>query len=458
MLQHSKMAKLSPSLLARLFLSATGALAGLTVDVDNAASVKKAAALVAEDLMSYYKGDIPGILPGPPPEGDYYWWTGGALWNTMLDYRSRTGDSQYDDKISQGILFQKGQNDNFMPANWTAAEANDDQAVWAMAALLAAETGFNEPGSDDPKWLTLAQNVFDVQSSEERRVDEGKCEGGLRWQIYLTNNGYNYVATSSNVAYAALGARLSVLGKNNETQTNLVQSTFNTLMSIGLIDKDFNVFDGVDSSDCANINHLQSSLTAALALEGAAVMYNSTAGEEKWKKMVDGLANRTIEVFFPDGVAKEVACEPSHCNSDMAFFKSFLHRSLASTMKVAPYTAELILPVLKSSAAAAAKSCTGGDNERMCGLNWSGNSDVVPEAGSQMSVLSALLSILPAETGEDAPSNSTNGNGSNNVPTPTDGSPQPSGSTKPGSSGSRAGVSASLVLIVSLLLTSLAIN
>ncbi len=113
-------------------------------------------------------------------------------------------------------------------------------------------------------------------------------------------------------------------------------------------------------------------------------MYNSTAGEEKWKTLVDGLTKRTIDVFFPDGVAKEVACEPANCNMDMTFSKSFLHRSLASTMKMAPYTSNLILPTLKTSAAAAAKSCTGGDNERMCGLIWPGGFNNQTGAGSQV--------------------------------------------------------------------------
>jgi hypothetical protein len=40
--------------------------------------------------MTYYKGNqygnTPGILPGPPPQGDYYWWEGGALWGTLIDY------------------------------------------------------------------------------------------------------------------------------------------------------------------------------------------------------------------------------------------------------------------------------------------------------------------------------------------------------------------------------------
>lgn len=154
--------------------------------------------------MSFYTGEIPGLLPGPPPEGDYYQWTGGALWAAMLDYRSRTGDTQYDDKISEGLLWQRGPNNDFLAPNWTASIANDDQAVWGMAALLAAETGFAEPGADDPQWLTLAQNVFNEQSSPDRHVDSGSCEGGLRWQILPFNNGYNYVASECRLDSSAI--------------------------------------------------------------------------------------------------------------------------------------------------------------------------------------------------------------------------------------------------------------
>ncbi|KAI8630210.1 glycoside hydrolase family 76 protein [Xylariaceae sp. FL1651] len=446
------MARLSSASLARLFFSIPGALAGLAVDVDDVDSIKKAAAVVAGDLMSFYKGDIPGILPGPPPDGDYYWWTGGALWTAMLDYRSRTGDTQYDDKISQGLLWQTGSNQDYMPANWTASEGNDDQATWGMAALLAAETGFTEPKAGDPKWVTLAQTVFDEQSNAARHVEKGGCEGALRWQIFTFNNGYNYVSTTANAAYLNLGARLSLLGGNNKTAATLVGEAFDKLQSLGLIDDDFNVFDGAHAPDCDDINKLQLSYAPALALEGAAVMYNSTGGDSKWKKLVDGLVGRTIDVFFPDGVATEVACEPSKCSTDMTFFKSSLHRSLASTMKVAPYTAEIILPVLKSSTVAAAQSCTGGDNGRMCGLVWSDKFDGVVGAGSQISVLSALLSLLPAETTAAIPSNSNNGNTTSS--TPSGSSPTTSQSTVPGSSAVQVGISF-LMLMGSMLLTSM---
>ncbi|KAI1360031.1 glycosyl hydrolase family 76-domain-containing protein [Xylaria arbuscula] len=464
------MARFSSTTLARFLLSASGAFAALTVDVEDAASIKKAAAVVAKDLMSYYTGEIPGILPGPPPDGDYYWWAGGALWTAMLDYRSRTSDTQYDDTIKEALLFQRSENNDYLPANWSASAANDDQAIWGLAAMLAAETGFTAPGEDDLKsWSTLAQNVFEEQSSDSRRVAKGDCKGGLRWQIYLTNNGYNYVATSANAAFANLAARLAVWDGNSGTSAVWVQDTFQFLEDADFIDSDFNVFDGATVPDCDAINKVQSSYTAALLLESAAVMYNSSNGDDQdeWRTRVDGLLQRTIDVFFPDGVATEVSCESHACNTDMAFFKSFLHRSLAATMKAAPHTESQILPVLKTSAKAAVSSCVNGDNGRMCGLLWSGDSNADDEvnAGSQMSVLSALLSLLPeGQVVNSSDSASGSGTGSNATSSTTISTPtgtsfgQSTASTTPDKDnlGAHAGVSS--IALLGALLLSFALN
>ena len=74
--------------------------------------IKKTAATVAYDLMTYYKGNlsgqVPGILPGPPPAGDYYWWEGGAMWGTLIDYWFYTGDTTYNDEIMTAMQFQIG--------------------------------------------------------------------------------------------------------------------------------------------------------------------------------------------------------------------------------------------------------------------------------------------------------------------------------------------------------------
>jgi mannan endo-1,6-alpha-mannosidase len=170
-----------------------------------AADIKQTAADVAWDLMQYYKGNqsgqTPGILPGPPPAGDYYWWEGGSMWGTLIDYWKLTGDKSYNDVVTQAMLWQVGPNKDYMPPNVTASLGNDDQGFWGMSAMLAAENNFPDPPSDQPQWLALAQAVFNTQADPNRHDDT--CNGGLRWQIPLSNNGYNYKNSETSTRVSA---------------------------------------------------------------------------------------------------------------------------------------------------------------------------------------------------------------------------------------------------------------
>lgn len=154
--------------------------------------------------------------------------------------------------------------------------------------------------------------------------------------------------------------------------------------------------------------------------------------DDVWKTRIDGYLSHIMDLFFKDGVAFESACESSGtCNTDMYFFKGILHRSLAWTMKLAPYTADTILPVLKSSAAAAVSTCTGGDNGRMCGFSWTNGTFDSSNAGAQTSVLSALVSVLDLTDVVSSGSGSKSGSGSGST-----GSGSSSGSSSGGSSNS----------------------
>ncbi|KAI0020285.1 glycoside hydrolase family 76 protein [Xylariomycetidae sp. FL0641] len=412
-------------------------------------SIKQAAALVAEDLMTFYKGDEPGEIPGVLPlDDDYYFYTGGALWGALLSYRSRTGNTSYDDIISNGMEHQVGAKDDFMPANWSASLANDDQDIWALTSVLAATTDLEETQSN-VTWLQMAQNVFDEQSN--RPLDDGNCKGLLRWQIFPTNTGYNYVQTFANAAYFSLGAQIAVLQKNHTAATE-ASLVYQNLTDTGLIDdRTYRVYDGVELPGCTDVNKLQLTYASGVVLQGYAYMYNYTDGDSMWRERIDGLLDHMEEIFFPDGVATEVACSEGNCPLDFHFFKGMMFRYMADAMTVAPYTADRIMPLLKSSAKAAVAQCTSGDNGRMCGFDWTAEkSDGIVDAGTQMSVLDALVSILPAGAKLSASDlNSTDsGNGGGNGSNTDESTDEDS---DPPSSGTRAGVSFAAVVTAAVL-------
>lgn len=101
-------------------------------------------------------------------------------------------------------------------------------------------------------------------------------------------------------------------------------------------------------------------------------------------------------MFFKNNVMSEVACEGNNmCNIDQRSFKAYLARWMAATMVRAPFTKELLLPLLQESARAAARACTGGDDGQQCGLRWTtGTFDGSVGVGEQMAALEVFQSNL----------------------------------------------------------------
>nr|6RY0_A Chain A, Mannan endo-1,6-alpha-mannosidase [Thermochaetoides thermophila DSM 1495]6RY1_A Chain A, Mannan endo-1,6-alpha-mannosidase [Thermochaetoides thermophila DSM 1495]6RY2_A Chain A, Mannan endo-1,6-alpha-mannosidase [Thermochaetoides thermophila DSM 1495]6RY5_A Chain A, Mannan endo-1,6-alpha-mannosidase [Thermochaetoides thermophila DSM 1495]6RY6_A Chain A, Mannan endo-1,6-alpha-mannosidase [Thermochaetoides thermophila DSM 1495]6RY7_A Chain A, Mannan endo-1,6-alpha-mannosidase [Thermo len=374
--------------------------------IDTKEEILESARTLAYDMMLFYKGnqsgEIPGILPGPPTEhkGDYYWWEGGAMMGTYVDYWHLTGDPSYNHVIMEGMLHQVGPNADYQPPNHTASLGNDDQGFWGMSAMLAAENKFPNPPDDKPQWLALAQAVWTTQASPERH--DGTCNGGLRWQIPPTNAGYNYKNTIANACFFDLGARLARYTKNN-TYAEWAEKIFDWLYAVGYIDHEtWAVYDGGHvEHNCTDINRAQFSYNAALLLHGAAFMWNYTE-DQKWKDRVDNLLTGILRDFFKDGVVFEIPCEGRQgaCTADMLTFKGYVHRWMAVVTQIAPHTKDRILPVLRTSAEAAVKQCVGPPTGRRCGFYWKSGKFVDPSvdhtsgAGEAMSVLAAVSSLL----------------------------------------------------------------
>jgi len=51
------------------------------------------------------------------------------MWGSLIDYWYYTGDTTYNDVTMQGMLFQTGPNDDYLPPNQTQGMGNDDQGI-----------------------------------------------------------------------------------------------------------------------------------------------------------------------------------------------------------------------------------------------------------------------------------------------------------------------------------------
>lgn len=329
------------------------------------------------------------------------------MFDTLIQYWQLTGDTKYNNIVTEALVAQKGLNNDFMPSNQTKTEGNDDQAFWALAAMSAVEAQL--PESANASWLSLAEAVFNDQVS---RWDTATCDGGLRWQIFAFNSGYSYKNAVSNGMFFQLASRLARY-TGNSTYSEWASKAYTWSKDVSFIDSKFNVFDGADvSTNCTNIDKIQFSSTAGSYIAGAAYMYNTTSGSSEWKAALDSLLNQTLSVFFPSSIAIEVACETQDtCDVDQKAMKGILAQQLTSAIKLAPYTTALILPNLNATAQAAAKACseTGTD----CGIDWS-KSDASASGtglGQQLTALSYVQALLVGQASDAVASSSVGSNG-----------------------------------------------
>ena len=189
----------------------------------------------------------------------------------LIDYYYYTNDSTYNDVVIQGMLFQCGPDEDYMTPNQTKTEGNDDQGFWGMAAMAAAEQKFPNPPSDKPQWLALAQAVFNTQAL---RWDPQDCNGGLRWQIFTFNNGYNYKNSISNGVFFNLGARLAMY-TGNDSYAQWAEKAYDWTTAVGFQDNQYHFYDGAHTTlNCTDINKVQWTYNAGVYLLGAANMYN----------------------------------------------------------------------------------------------------------------------------------------------------------------------------------------
>ena len=79
-------------------------------------------------MMTFYSGNLPGNTPGLLP-GPYYWWEAGAMFGQLIDYWNLTGDTTYNDIVSQALQFQVGVDNDYMPANQTADLVRDRRGI-----------------------------------------------------------------------------------------------------------------------------------------------------------------------------------------------------------------------------------------------------------------------------------------------------------------------------------------
>ncbi len=380
----------SPLYYIYVFLTFTSLVSSIDIDVTSTSSIKNALYLIQDGVLDYYQGTTYGGTVGMFVD-PYYWWEAGAALGSLLDTWYFTKNTTYEDLIMAAMLHQTGDDNNYIPENQTYTEGNDDQGFWGILAIGAVERNFTNPASDEPQWLYIAQAVYNTMAA---RWDSDNCGGGLRWQIFTWNSGYDYKNTVANGCLMHIASRLARY-TSNDSYAETAEKVWDWVTDIGYITSDYIVYDGGDiSENCTDYVKYRWSYNYGLYLSACAYMYNYTE-DSKWLTRVEGLLNAS-SIFFKDNIMYEVTCQNAKtCNNDERCFKAIFSRFLGLTSTMAPTTNSTIYEYLSTSAAAAAKTCNGGSDGHTCGMNWQNTTwDGYYGLGEEMSALEVIQNVL----------------------------------------------------------------
>ncbi|KAI5964716.1 DFG5 [Candida pseudojiufengensis] len=384
----------------------------IDITVQSTDSVCSAAKIVADGMWNYYEGFKYGGTVGmfAPPN---YWWNAGEAFGGLVDYFTfcDPDNSTLKGWIHDAMYHQAGDKYDYIPANQSMTEGNDDQGVWGMAIMQAVERNFTNP--DSHSWLEMTQAVFNTMNA---RWDDEHCGGGLRWQIFTWNSGYNYKNSISNGCLFHLAARLARYTGNTTVYVEAAERVWKWMDDVKFLTEEdngnFRVYDGANiDENCTKVTDLRWSYTYGVFMSGCAYLYNIT-GDEIWKTRTEEIIEASLSYFFNNQIMQETTCQPSNlCNNDQRSFRSLFARCLGLTMLIIPEFEDQIRPYLEKSAGGAAQSCSGGSDGVTCGENWSHSGwDGVYGLGEQMSALETIMSLvvkhpLSVETGGQNRSN-----------------------------------------------------
>ncbi|EDK43038.1 mannan endo-1,6-alpha-mannosidase DCW1 precursor [Lodderomyces elongisporus NRRL YB-4239] len=387
-------------IITALVLLLANCTSGIDIDINDEDSICNAAMKVQNGTWNYYEGTKYGGTVGMFASPNY-WWNAGEAFGGLLDYYifCDPENEQLESRIFDGMYHQAGENYNYIPSNQSMTEGNDDQGVWGMAIMEAVERNFTNP--DLHSWLEMVQAIFNTMNA---RWDTAHCNGGLRWQIFTWNSGYNYKNSISNGCLFHLAARLARYTGNGTVYVDVAEKVWQWMDDVGFLTEedngDFRVYDGAEVDDnCTAVTKLRWSYTYGVFMAGCAYLYNFT-GDEVWKTRTEEIVDASLSYFFTsDKIMQETTCQPHNlCNNDQRSFRSLFSRCLGLTKLIIPEFKEKIEPYLEASAQAAAQSCSGGTDGMTCGEDWSTSGwDGVYGLPEQISALEVIMSLVVKE-------------------------------------------------------------
>jgi len=309
--------------------------------------------------MSLYKdGQWPSAL----------WWQNANVLVSILQYSMRTQNTSFYRIIPAVYAEHKEFN----------IEGFDDEGWWGLAWIQAHKA------TGDKTYLAIAEAIF----ADLVTAWDSTCGGGVWW-----NRARTYKNSVTNELFFAVATGL-YLETKNQTYLEWAQKEWKWFSTIGLINGDSTVNDGLDTATCKNNRQTVWTYNNGVIL-GALVELNAAAPNPALLASAQAIADATInpsnKLVTGSGILQE-SCEPSKsCDGDQFTFKGIFMRNLGYLYSATKNQAYANF-ISKN-----ADSIWNNDrrtSDSSLGLYWGGPYDNTHDAQRQSSALEALNAAL----------------------------------------------------------------
>ena len=328
-------------------------------------------------LQHWYNNDS-GLWP------DAGWWNSANILTILADFSllnptispvvEQIFNTTYTYAPSNSIVAQKERSAEAPGRHSVWTRADGPQNPLRPAPLASAATGFTNYYYDDDGWWALAwlraydrtQDRRFLQTSVETFNDmvggyNATC-GGIWW-----NKARQVNAAISNELFLAVAAQLATRTNDKQQYLSWAMKQWHWFNSSGLIKKDFNILDEIDTKTCRAGSPVIWTYTHGVIV-GALVDLEELVPDSGFARTAQAIAAAGMRYFGDkDGILHEL-CEPN-CGADGNQFKGIFLRNLRKLELAHP------LPSQRSFILRNAGSVWQNDREstnNTLGLVWSG--------------------------------------------------------------------------------------
>ena len=200
----------------------------------------------------------------------------------------------------------------------------DDNQWWGIAWISAYEATKNI------SFLSRAASVFDyiIKNSWDNTI----CGGGLYW-CPITNTSDGYKNEVTNELFLIMAMRLNkyekLLNASSNYYLNWALKEWNWFIQTKLINSNYLINDGLDTSTCSNNNQNTWTYNQGILLDALGLLSNVT-GDYKYTQIAEHIVYSTITLLTTsDGVLKEPCSGDNNCAGDAQIFKGVFVRHLS---------------------------------------------------------------------------------------------------------------------------------